>query len=123
MTRKNYVVGTDENPSNERERLFFMRADAPAVVTKNFFCLHTRTLTVRLTVSRGDGGVMNRIHAEVPAPDPKSPPTPTPSPDLPEPGPEPPFPTPERPPLTDPEPPPAPIGDPTGLPPVPQALI
>jgi hypothetical protein len=33
------------------------------------------------------------------------------------------LPTPERPPLTDPEPPPMPIGDPTGAPPVPQALI
>ncbi|WP_230474828.1 hypothetical protein [Dyella monticola] len=62
-------------------------------------------------------------HAEVPDPTPKTPPAPTPSPGVPEPAPEPPLPTPERPPLTDPEPPPAPIGDPSGTPPVPQALI
>ena len=111
--------------------------------------MHMGSLTVSLTVPRRNGEAMNRIyaepvqgyaarpphadpatalrmmdiHAEVPAPDPKTPPAPTPAPEHPDPSPEPPLPTPERPPLTDPEPPPAPIGDPISSPPVPQALI
>src|SRR5581483_1404978 len=84
----------------------FQMCACAVIVTRNSSCLHTCALTVSPTASRRVGEVMNRIHAEVPAPDPKTPPAPSPSPDLPEPGPQPPLPTPERPPLTDPEPPP-----------------